>query len=363
MRVPGGAGGRNGLRLHVYGAPQFRPGGEALLFLRAQGDGSYAPLHLMLGAFHEVRAGAGKLALRHLADTRALTIQGAAPRPEPVRDANRFAAWIAARAAGRDVAPDYELAVAPQERESITEEFTLFESGGRNLRWFEFDTAGGVTFLAHTAGQAGVPGGGFNEFQQGLAGLEQRVADSDQAAVRRHHLGPGGAHHGRRRQRHRVLGFARRHRRGVRLRQRRHPGDRRALVRSGPHRQFQQQDLHPDPRRRHRRQQRHRVLLQHQPQHQQGRGRALRPRARPHPGHRALLRRQQARRPATATRPSRTRSWRPSSTTTGAARASTATTWPRCAPSTSRPAAQLRHQAGGAERGHVAGAELQPPRS
>jgi len=170
VRVPGGATRRRSMRLHVYGAPRFRPGGEALLFLKLRSDGSYSPLHLMLGAFHEVRAGGGRLAVRHLGEARALTLSGAPARPEPVRNAGRFAAWIAARAAGSEVPPDYAVRATPDALSAITEEFTLFEDGdtGKNLRWFEFDGGGSVTFRAHSAGQAGLGGGGFNEFQQGL---------------------------------------------------------------------------------------------------------------------------------------------------------------------------------------------------
>ncbi len=169
VRVPGGAGLRGGLSLHVYGAPRFLAGGEALLFLAPRRDGSYAPLHLMLGAFHEVRTASGKLALRHLAGTRAVRIQGGEPNAETLRDADRFAAWVASRAAGREMPRDYEVEASASARQAITDEFTLFRVGGRNLRWFEFDGGGGsVTFRAHNAGQAGVPGGGFDEFQQGL---------------------------------------------------------------------------------------------------------------------------------------------------------------------------------------------------
>ncbi|HET9225825.1 MAG TPA: matrixin family metalloprotease [Thermoanaerobaculia bacterium] len=156
VRVPGGVR-SDGMALKVWGAPRFAPGERVLLFLSPRLDGTYEIVHLMLGAFHEIRG----LAVRNLSEARAV-----GPRsPEPVRDFDRFVRWVAARARGMRLAADYQIAG------SITEEFTLFEDPetGANMRWFEFDQGNDVPWLAHQSGQVGVSGGGFAEFQAALS--------------------------------------------------------------------------------------------------------------------------------------------------------------------------------------------------
>src|SRR5688572_4317966 len=63
VRVPGGKA-ANGLKLKVWGAPDFRVGERALFFLAANGDGTFGPLHLAQGTFHELRAEGRRLAIR-----------------------------------------------------------------------------------------------------------------------------------------------------------------------------------------------------------------------------------------------------------------------------------------------------------
>lgn len=168
VRVPGGAR-ADGLALRIWGAPDFNPGERALLFLFPRLDGTYSIVHLMLGAFHEVRTAGHHLALRHLSEAQAITRPGEALPPEPFRDFDRFVRWIAGRARGVRVRADYQITATPGLRQ-ITEEFNLFEdSDGYNLRWFEFDDAENVPWYAHLNGQQGVAGGGFTEFQTALA--------------------------------------------------------------------------------------------------------------------------------------------------------------------------------------------------
>jgi Matrixin len=167
VRVPGGAR-ADGVGLRIWGAPRFQEGERALLFLSPGMDGSYAIVHLMLGAFHEVRAGGHRLALRNLSEARAVVRPGEARPEEALRDFDRFAGWIADRVRGARAPADYRAAVDPNLRQ-ITDAFTLFEDGGYNMRWFVFDSAGSVVWRAHVDGQQGVTGGGFTEFQTALA--------------------------------------------------------------------------------------------------------------------------------------------------------------------------------------------------
>jgi hypothetical protein len=164
VRVPGGAR-ADGLTLRIWGAPRFVPGERALLFLSPRLDGTYGILHLMLGAFHEVRADGHRLALRDLSEAHTAA-PGEAPPAEPLRDFDRFVRWIAARARGMRVRADYQVAAAPGLRQ-VDEEFTLL--GGVHQRWLEFDDGASVAWYAHQGGQPGLAGGGFTEFQTALA--------------------------------------------------------------------------------------------------------------------------------------------------------------------------------------------------
>ncbi len=113
VRLPGGAA--PGAALRVWGAPRFRAGERAILFLTPGEDGGYRLVDLMLGAFHEVELDGRRLALRDLSETRLLApgdaagTWGALAAPaEPARDLDRFADWIAGRAPA-----DYRLDLPP----------------------------------------------------------------------------------------------------------------------------------------------------------------------------------------------------------------------------------------------------------
>lgn len=167
VRVPGGTG-ESGLKLRIWGAPRFAAGERALLFLTPRLDGSYSVVHLMLGAFHEMRSGGRRLAVRNLSEARAIVRPGEPQPREPLRDFDRFVSWISGRARGLRVRADYEAAGG---LDRIAEPFTLFEDPetGYNMRWFEFGLGSSVEWLAHQSGQLGVTGGGFAEFQTALA--------------------------------------------------------------------------------------------------------------------------------------------------------------------------------------------------
>lgn len=176
VRVPGGVGG-NGLALKVFGAPRFHQGERALLFLEPDGRGAFRLAHFLLGAFHEVPADGRRLALRHLSEAREMRVTetGVAPAPaakkDPLRDFDQFARWVAARAGNRRLETGYLV----QENEAgrlrqIAGKYTLFEDpdDGRNMRWFNFDTAGDVSWRAFATGQQGLAGGGYAEFRRAL---------------------------------------------------------------------------------------------------------------------------------------------------------------------------------------------------
>lgn len=173
VRVPGGAG-PGGRALRIWGAPQFREQERVLLFLAPRRDGTHEVLHLALGAFHIVELGTRSVALRDLSGMReARSVRGAIESvpsgPDSARDLGRFARWTVDRAAGRRRAADYFTALPELDRRRLNAPFTLFELGGLNLRWFEFDSSGSVAFGAHEDGQDGVTGGGFTEIQSSLA--------------------------------------------------------------------------------------------------------------------------------------------------------------------------------------------------
>ncbi len=166
MRVIGG-GGPDGLSLHIYGAPRFAVGERALLLLEPIAGGAFRPVQLFLGVFHEVSGAGRRFAVRDLAQTSEVRVSvdgraTAAPsKPERPRDFDAFARWIAARALGAAKPADY----------LVDEKFTLFSDPNDhlNLRWFSFDDGGHVSWKVFATGQKGVPGGGYAQFQAGLA--------------------------------------------------------------------------------------------------------------------------------------------------------------------------------------------------
>jgi len=173
VRVPGGGDGP--LRRRIWGAPTFQPGERTLLFLAPGAEGTWRVLHLFLGAFREVDAGGRKLAVRDLSEAQEVTISAegqptaAAPRAEPARDFAAFARWVRARRQGTS-APDYRLAAPAPASSRAGAKANWFRDpvDGKRMRWFDFDTAGHVGFLAYNVGQQGLSGGGYSEFQTAL---------------------------------------------------------------------------------------------------------------------------------------------------------------------------------------------------
>jgi len=174
VRVLGGMPEDGGVGLKIWGAPSYREGERALLFLTPRADGAYGVLHFLLGAFHEMEASGQRIALRDLADADEVKVGpdgrlAAAPAADAPRDLARFAGWIADRGNGSRRPPDYLAQLPAGALRAIDGRFTLFGQHGTNLRWFVFDSGGSVTFFANQTGQEGLPGGGYAEYQHALA--------------------------------------------------------------------------------------------------------------------------------------------------------------------------------------------------
>ena len=170
VRVPGGVG-PDGIGLKIWGAPELADGSRVILFLNRGADGLYRPLHLMLGVFHELMVDGRSVAYRHLSEVREAggADKVAARQLRQVRDFARFADWLEARALGERRRYGYFTRIDPARVQSLHEKYGLMDQDGLNLRWFEFDSGTGVDYFAHQAGQPGVAGGGFTEFQRALA--------------------------------------------------------------------------------------------------------------------------------------------------------------------------------------------------
>ena len=182
LRVLGGSG-PNGLALKVWGAPELRAGERLLLFLvpPAQGApaaaGAYRPLHLGVGVFHEMpgpestdggQAAPRWLAVRDLSEMSLVDDGGgSAAGAAQLRDAARFAQWLADRAAGLVRAPDYEVRLPAAALGQVREKFTYLV--GKKQRWLAFDAGSAVHWTMSQAGQPGLDGGGFAEFQVAIA--------------------------------------------------------------------------------------------------------------------------------------------------------------------------------------------------
>ncbi len=174
VRVLGGRPDDGGMGLTIFGAPTYREGDRALLFLTVRKDGAYGVLHFLLGAFQEAAAGGERIAIRNLADAEEVrrSPSGAmetAPGADPARDLDRFAAWLADRGRGIRRPADYLAQLSPGALENVRGAFSELAIQGVNLRWFTFDQGGGVRFSASESPQAGLAGGGYAEYQRSLA--------------------------------------------------------------------------------------------------------------------------------------------------------------------------------------------------
>ena len=156
VRVPGGVR-PDGVGLKIWGAPEMAAGESALLFLAPANDGTFRILHLMLGAFHREVVQGRSLALRDLSEAQEIRPDGIGPAQDEVRDFDRFADWIADRAAGIVRERDYLVNGATGQPRSAVEAFTLMKGNDDfPIRWFEFDDGRSIAWRVHNGGQPGL---------------------------------------------------------------------------------------------------------------------------------------------------------------------------------------------------------------
>ena len=165
VRVPGGTG-ADGWQLTIWGAPELAAGERTLLFLDRYPDGAYGPLHLAMGAFHEVRDAGRKLALRDLSEMQDVSSGEPMPARDQARDFERFAHWLGDRAAGLRRPADYFVGRPAAGARPFAEKFTYLR--GIKQRWYEFDSGVSIGWRAHSSGQPNLPGGGFAQFQTAM---------------------------------------------------------------------------------------------------------------------------------------------------------------------------------------------------
>jgi hypothetical protein len=165
VRVLGGIG-PDGLGLRIWGAPFFRPGERVLLFLEPREDGTYAVLHMMLGAFFEVEDHGRRWAARNLTEAveaypaAGLSDSGVGGRGDDWRDFQEFVDWLTDRGRGVHRPADYFVEMK-QAAGAMSSPPILLEDRCTqlNFRWFEFDRGGRVSWRFHRAGINGRGGG------------------------------------------------------------------------------------------------------------------------------------------------------------------------------------------------------------
>jgi len=177
VRVPGGTG-PDGIGLKIWGAPELADGSRVILFLNRGADGLYRPLHLMLGVFHELTVDGRSVAYRDFSEVREAggADKVAVRQLRQVRDFARFADWLEARAQGERRRYGYFTRIDPARVQKLHDKYSFMNQDDVPLRWFEFDSGAGVNYFAHEAGQPGLEGGGFTEFQRALAAWNNEPA-------------------------------------------------------------------------------------------------------------------------------------------------------------------------------------------
>ena len=173
VRVAGGQA-ADGRELILYGAPRFREGGRALLFLRPRDDGTFGILHFLLGAFHVVAGPNGDLAVRNLSEAQEVTQGGQVVAPlRTARSLAAFRSWLEDRGAGYERAGDYLVELPEDQLSSVAEAFTLIEVRGLPVRWTTFDSGGRLTYRLHQEGQPGLADKGESAFKGALRAWTQ----------------------------------------------------------------------------------------------------------------------------------------------------------------------------------------------
>jgi len=106
VRVVGGIR-PDGYGLRIDGAPSFKEGEQAVLFLTPRADGTYAILHLMLGAFHRVEIDGRDLAIRDLSGASAMGGDVDSNQVDLPREVSGFTEWLSDLVVGVERNADY----------------------------------------------------------------------------------------------------------------------------------------------------------------------------------------------------------------------------------------------------------------
>lgn len=153
----------------IAGVVRFAAGNRAVLFLTRRADGRFGLTQLNLGAFLLVERAEQQLLRRPLDGL--TRISGSPPdlkaMNEGLRDADAFRGWLIGQSVDSSLLPGPfpEPAGSP-----ATQKYQLLADPVRGPgRWFAFDLGTTVGFRASSAAQQGLAGGGYTQFQQGLA--------------------------------------------------------------------------------------------------------------------------------------------------------------------------------------------------
>lgn len=138
LRLPGALG--EGPSLQIGGVPRLEPGGRYFAFLVRRPNHTFGLLHWGLGLFRRVETAEAVLAVRQLDGARVISLPNAS-EANVARDWDRFLGWLELRANGDRAEPNYFTTLGADAYEAA---FTLLESGGLRMRWFEFDVGRSV---------------------------------------------------------------------------------------------------------------------------------------------------------------------------------------------------------------------------
>jgi FG-GAP-like repeat/Ig-like domain CHU_C associated len=185
VHEPGGVFGEHAMV--VPGAPRFRAGDRAILFLTMTPQGDWAVTDLVLGKFRLTKDTLGRrVAVRDELDVIGWDPNGQ-PHTEIRRSADEFLDFIRAEAKGMPGRRDYVIdrqpladdrpgggkALTPSTNAFVAAasafsgtSYTFDVGGGRGARWNVFPS--GVSFFANASGEPGAPGNGFTAVQTAL---------------------------------------------------------------------------------------------------------------------------------------------------------------------------------------------------
>lgn len=159
--LPGAINPSTARALIVPGMPRFAEGEDVMLFLERGSGGRYTLSQFALGRFSLVEASDGeKLWARDLSG---VDVIGGVPDPfsRQHRNAQKFSQWLRERVSGRIGDAGYWSAASGFFR-------SKYALTSPAARWAEFDRNQTVPVYAGTAGQTGLPGGGYSDLQTAI---------------------------------------------------------------------------------------------------------------------------------------------------------------------------------------------------